>query len=117
LERIIVVMTERGMFPASVVGGNADVMVTIWNDASLADAVRLAGDLRTGGLRVDIYPEADKLGKQFKYASSRNVPFVAIVGDDERARGEVTVKDLWSGTQQAIPRTEAPAHVSNLLKP
>ena len=33
-----------------------------------------------GGLRVDVYPDADKLGKQFKYASSRSVPFVAIVG-------------------------------------
>ena len=60
-------------------------MVTLWNDDSRADALALAGELRRGGLRVDVYPEADKLGKQFKYASSRHVPFVAIVGDDERA--------------------------------
>jgi len=112
LERVIVVMTERGMFPASVVGGNADVMVTIWNDASLADAVLLAGDLRNGGLRVDVYPEPDKLGKQFKYASSRNVPFVAIVGDDEKANGAVSVKDMNSGAQQTLPRADVAAFIA-----
>ena len=96
LERIIVVMTERKMFPDSDRAGAVDVMVTLWNDESRADALALAADLRRGGLRVEVYPEADKLGKQFKYASSRKVAFVAIVGDDERGRGEVTMKDLRS---------------------
>jgi histidyl-tRNA synthetase len=117
LERIIVVMTERGMFPPSVGGGNADAMVTIWNDESRSDAVALAGELRRGGLRVDVYPEADKLGKQFKYASSRNVPFVAIVGDDEKANGTVSVKDLRSGDQQTMPRAEAASFMTSRVRP
>jgi histidyl-tRNA synthetase len=112
LERIIVVMTERKMFPERVVRGTADVMVTLWNDASRADALTLAGELRAAGLRVDVYPEADRLGKQFKYASSRNVPFVAVVGDDERARGKVSIKDLRSGDQQTVDRREAARHVA-----
>jgi histidyl-tRNA synthetase len=106
LERIIVVMTERGMFPAHVAAGNADVMVTVWNDGSRSDALSLARELRQGGLRVDVYPEPDKLGKQVKYASSRNVAFVTIVGDDERAAGTVSVKDMRSGTQLNMPREE-----------
>jgi histidyl-tRNA synthetase len=106
LERIIVVMTERGMFPAHVAASNADVMVTVWNDGSRADALSLAGELRKGGLRVDVYPDADKLGKQVKYASGRNVPFVTIVGDDERAAGTVSVKDMRSGAQLNMPREE-----------
>ena len=112
LERIIVVMTERNMFPASVVRGSVDVMVTLWNDDSRADALALAGEMRGAGLRVDIYPEAEKLGKQFKYASSRNVPFVAIVGDDERAKGMVAIKDLRTGEQQAIVRGDAAQYVA-----
>ena len=40
------------------------------------------------------------MGKQFKYASARGIPFVAIVGDDERARGEVAIKDMRSGEQR-----------------
>jgi histidyl-tRNA synthetase len=111
LERIIVVMTERGMFPPSVAGGGVDAMVTIWNDDSRGEALALAGELRRGGLRVDVYPEADKLGKQFKYASSRIVPFVTIVGDDERTAGTVSVKDLRSGDQQTMPRGDVAAFI------
>lgn len=112
LERIIVVMTERNMFPASIAAGGVEVMVTIWNTATQADSLTLASELRRAGLRVDVYPEADKIGKQFKYASSRNVPFVAILGDDERARGEVALKDLRSGEQTAVPRAGAAQFVA-----
>jgi len=115
LERIIVVMTERNMFPAAVARGDVDVMVTVWNADSRADAVALASELRRGPLRVDVYPEPDKLGKQFKYASSRHVPFVAVVGDDERQRGEVAMKDLRTGDQTALPRADAAAFVISRL--
>jgi len=112
LERIIVVMAERNMFPESAVRGSADLMVSLWNEDSRADALALASELRVAGLRVDIYPEAEKLGKQFKYASSRSVPFVAIVGDDERANGTVSIKDLRTGEQQAIARGDAAQYVA-----
>jgi histidyl-tRNA synthetase len=117
LERIIVVMTERGMFPAELSRGGVDVMVTLWNEPSRADALALANELRTSGLRVEVYPESDKLSRQFKYASSRGTPFVAIVGDDERARGQVSLKDLRTGAQQAVPRAHAAAAVRNALQP
>lgn len=104
LERIIVVMTEREMFPAQLVSSPADVMVSIWNEDSVADSIALAQELRGAGFRVDLYPEADKLGKQFKYAAARGIPFVAVVGDDERARGEVAIKDMRSGEQRSLER-------------
>jgi len=115
LERIIVVMTERGMFPPHVASSHADAMVTIWNDDSRADALALAGELRRGGLRVDVYPEADKLGKQVKYASGRNVPFVTICGDDEKASGTVSVKDMRTGEQQTTPRAETASFIRSRL--
>ena len=89
----------------------ADVMVTIWNADSVEDAIRLAGELRATGLRVDVYPEADKIGKQFKYADTRGIRFVTIVGDAERERGEVAVKDLKSGEQQMMPRIAVPQYI------
>jgi histidyl-tRNA synthetase len=115
LERILVVMGERNMFPASVANAAVDVMVTIWNHETRAESLALAAELRSGGLRVDLYPEADKLGKQFKYASARRVPFVAILGDDERGRGEVAIKDLRSGDQTAVKRSEAATYVKTKL--
>jgi histidyl-tRNA synthetase len=107
LERIIVVMTEKNMFPASTASGAVDVMVTIWSEETRAETLALASELRRAGLRVDVYPEADKLGKQFKHASSRHVPWVAVIGDDERAKGEVAIKDMRSGDQQRAPRADA----------
>ena len=117
LERIIVLMTERNMFPQAVAGGGVDILMTLWNDESRADSVALAAGLRQQGLRVDLYPEADKLGKQFKYASSRNAPFVAILGDDERAKGEVAVKDLRSGEQTSMPRDQVAGFVTAKREP
>jgi len=115
LERILVVMSERGMFPAGVARGAVDIMVTVWDAHRVADAMALAAALRRGGLRVEVYPEPDKLGKQFKYASSRNVPFVAIEGDDERAANAVAIKDLRSGDQASIPRAEVADFVRRRL--
>lgn len=106
LERILVVMSERGMFPAELGTSPADIMVAIWNEDSVADSIRLARELRTIGLRVDLYPEADKLGKQFKYASSRGIPLVALLGDDEREKGEVAIKDMSTGEQRTYKRAE-----------
>ncbi len=105
-------MTERGMFPRELISSPADVMVTIWNGDSIGESIALATELRSKGLRVDLYPEADKLAKQFKYASSRGIPFVAIIGDDERARGEVAIKDMLSGDQRCLKR----ADVANALQ-
>ena len=106
LERIIVVMSEREMFPSESISSPADVMVTLWNEDSMGESITLATELRKQGLRVDLYPEADKMGKQFKYASSRGIPFVAIVGEDERERGAVAIKDMRSGEQRSVGRHE-----------
>jgi histidyl-tRNA synthetase len=108
LERILVVMSEKQMFPAQVGSSPADVMVAIWNEETIADSLALAHALRANGLRVDLYPEPDKLGKQFKYASSRSIPFVAVIGDDERAQGMVALKDMRSQVQLTVPREDVP---------
>jgi histidyl-tRNA synthetase len=107
LERILVVMTERKMFPPSVESAAADVLVTQFDREGMADGLQLAADVRALGVRVEVYPEVDKLGKQFKYASARQTRFVTVVGSDERAAGHVTVKDMRSGTQTQVPRAEA----------
>ncbi len=116
LERIIVVMSERKMFPKELISSPADVMVTIWNEDSIGESIALATELRSKGLRVDLYPEADKMGKQFKYASARGIPFVAIVGDDEKAKGEVAVKDMQSGEQNSVERAKVADQIRSVDK-
>jgi histidyl-tRNA synthetase len=92
------------MFPPDVQASGPDVVVTSFSAESMAESLRLAGELRAAGFRVEMYPEPDKLGKQFKYASARNAAYVAILGGDEIARGEVTIKNMKTGVQASVPR-------------
>ncbi len=107
LERILVVMTERGMFPPEIEKSAADVLVTIWNEETIGESLRLAGDLRKQGLRVFVYPEADKLGKQFKYAAQINASFVCVLGENELKENKVTLKNMRTGEQETITIEEA----------
>jgi histidyl-tRNA synthetase len=107
LERILVVMDERGMFPTDIAEStSADVMVTIWSEGSAAESLKLASELRSKNLRVHVYPEADKLGKQFKYAGQINVPYVCVLGESELAENKVTLKNMQTGSQETISRGE-----------
>lgn len=104
LERILVVMDERGMFPPELQTNAADVMVTVWNEESAGESLKLANELRQSGLRVVVYPEADKLGKQFKYASQINVSFVCVLGESEISENTVTLKNMQTGEQETAAR-------------
>ena len=116
LERILVVMGERGMFPPSLATTPADVMVAVFDAADVPHAMRLAAQLRRDGLRVFVYPDADKIGKQIKYADSRGIPFVAILGSDEIAKQTVTVKHLAAKTQKTYDLATAGAKIFEELK-
>jgi len=107
LERILVVMGERGMFPANLPTSPADVMMSVFDAADAPHALRVAALLRRTGLRVLVYPDADKIGKQIKYADSLGIPFVAILGSNEIAAGTVTVKNLAAQTQTTYDQAAA----------
>jgi len=107
LERIVVVMEERAMFPPEIADSTAaDVLVTIWNEDSINESLKLAADLRRSGIRTVVYPEVDKLGKQFKYADAIGVPFVCVLGDEEMKAGKVKLKNMQSGEEFALTRAE-----------
>jgi histidyl-tRNA synthetase len=118
LERILVVMTERDQFPPAVESAGADVLVAVFEDKAPAvtrqlevEALRLAGELRRNGLRVELYPEPDAIGKQFKYAGAKGIPWGVVVGGDELAAGTVSVRNLRTREQVTIPRASLTQHL------
>jgi len=116
LERILVVMGERNMFPPSLATTPADVMVSAFDASGMAAAMTLAGQLRAAGLRVLVYPDPDKIGKQIKYADGRGIPFVALLGENEIKDGTVTVKNLAEQTQTTYGQSEAGPKILEDLK-
>jgi histidyl-tRNA synthetase len=116
LERIIVVMTERNMFPATIAQGAVDVVVTFLDDQSRGEAMTMAAELRQQQLRVDVFPDASrKFEKPLKYASARGAKAMAIFGENERARGEASIRNLTTREQQSVPRSEAAARIGQLV--
>lgn len=102
LERILVVMAERGMFREGVPA--PQVLVTCFAAELLKESLALAAELRAAGLRVEAYPEPAKLGKQLKYASARGIGVAAILAPSELERDVVLCKDLTLGEQKELPR-------------
>jgi histidyl-tRNA synthetase len=101
LERILVVMAERGMYPDLHAGPQ---VLLCWRGVEQVDVLRVAHRLRASGLRVEVYPEPTKLAKQLQYADSPGVkaPFAAIVGETELAADQVTLKRLATGEQTSV---------------
>jgi histidyl-tRNA synthetase len=99
---IMVVLEDCGKLPV-IESVQADVLVTLFDQANSAVSMQLATRMRAHGLRVAVYPEFDKLGKQFKYADRLGARFVTVIGPDEAAAGKVTLKDLAAGSQLTIP--------------
>jgi histidyl-tRNA synthetase len=110
LERILVVMSERGMFPAEVNTSGPDVVLAFPDDTAAELVLRLATQLRAADLRVDVYPESTKqgkhLGKALKYASERKAAFVAIIEERELAANEVRLRNTTTREDVRMPQTE-----------
>lgn len=114
LERIILLMEEQAMFPAQL-AGQPQVLVTQFDESTIAASFQLAQQLRGAGLRVDLYPETERYGKQFKYADERRIRYAALVSQREIEAHVVAVKDLVSGEQVDIPEGEIIEHLQRLL--
>ena len=105
LERILLLMEEQQMFPAQLVG-QPQVLVTQFDESTVGASFALAQQLRTVGLRVDLYPDVDRYGRQFKYAEERRIRYAVLASPREIEAGVVAVKDLSSGEQVDLPQSE-----------
>ncbi|MDR2912118.1 MAG: histidine--tRNA ligase [Alistipes sp.] len=100
-DRIYDVMSGLGLFPDEAVAGTR-VLFLNFGGTEEVTSLRLLASLRRNGVAAEIYPDAAKMKKQMEWANRRAIPFVAIVGEDELARGAATVKNMQSGEQQQI---------------
>jgi len=93
----------------------AKVLVTVFDEDCLSYSLSIAAALRGAGMNVIIYPEAAKIGKQFKYADRAGTRFVIVAGPDERDRKILQVKDMQSGEQSSVGVEEAVEVIQKLL--
>lgn len=115
-----VVMTllleKYGLLPADLPVFPASMLVTLFDRERLPASLELSADLRRAGLATVLYTEPDKLARQFKYADKTGVRLVLVLGPDEIAAGQVTVKDLQTGAQMAVARPALVDYCKRLLE-
>ena len=112
---ISLILEKFDLLPERLGKSPAQVLVTVFGDEQLNASLSLAAELRVNGIRVNCYPEAAKLGKQFKYADRIDVDFVIVQGPDEISNSEVTLKHLKTGEQKTIGRSEIVTYIRQVL--
>jgi histidyl-tRNA synthetase len=108
-------MEEQNMFPARL-AGQPQVLVTLFDEASAAASIQLAHRLRAEGIRVDLYPEPDRYGRQFKYGEERQIRYALLVSPREIEAGVVAIKDLVSGEQVELQAAEVQSWLRQRLE-
>jgi histidyl-tRNA synthetase len=112
---ITLLLEKYGLLPKDLSVNPAPVLVTVFDEQRLLDSFKLASELRRAGLNVACYPEAAKLPKQFKYADRIGAKVTLVLGPDEAANGQVTVKNLLNGEQVLVPQNEAATLIRKLV--
>ncbi len=99
-DRTVEAADQLGLIPT---GAGPRVLVTLFSPNLQGPSLKVAKDLRQAGVATELYPDmADKLGKQFKYASKKNIPYVLVIGEEEASKNLVTLKNMDSREQQTI---------------
>jgi histidyl-tRNA synthetase len=109
-----IVLQEAGLLPAFDLTP-ASALVTVFDESLLLKSYALAAKLREAGLKVMVFPEPVKIQKQFKFADKMKMKVALVLGPDEAANGQVTVKNLLNGEQVIIPQEEAAEYIQKLV--
>lgn len=98
LDRIYLVIEELNLFPETVTASSKALFVN-YGDAEAFYALQAIKKLRAAGIKVELYPDKAKVGKQFQYADKRNIPFAVVIGGEEMNSNIYSLKNLVSGEQ------------------
>ncbi len=103
-DRTVEAAVELGLVPINQT--DTQVLIAIMDEESRDYSLSIATQLRSEGVRTEVYPTIDKLGKQFKLADQKKIPWVIIVGSEEIAANQVTLKNMATGEQQMLSANE-----------
>jgi histidyl-tRNA synthetase len=113
---ITLVLEELDLIPAAIKTPSALILVTVFNEDTQLESLSLSEELRQAGLKVNCYPQVDKIGKQLKYGDRTGIKVVVLLGPDELANQSITLKDLTTGNQQTVARSESAKMIAQLLE-
>lgn len=105
LDRIYLVMDELKLFPETV-SENSNALFINFGEKEALYAMKAISNLRKTGVKVELYPDTAKMGKQMGYADKRNIPYTILAGDKEMETQSYTLKNMKSGEQRELSFSE-----------
>ena len=104
-DRIYDVLNQLDLYPKEAVNATQLLFVN-FGDKEAAYCLPVLSQARDAGIRAEIYPDSAKMKKQMSYANDKNIPFVAIVGENEMNEGKLTLKNMTTGEQSLVTPEE-----------
>ena len=104
-DRIYDVLNQLDLYPKEAVNGTQLLFVN-FGEKEAAYCLPVLSAARDAGIRAELYPDSAKMKKQMSYANDKNIPFVAIVGENEMNEGKLTLKNMTTGEQSLVTPEE-----------
>lgn len=104
-DRIYDVLNALDLYPTEAIS-TTQLLFINFGEKETAYCLPIAAEVRKAGIRVEVYPDKAKMKKQMSYANAKNIPFVALAGENEIAAGKVTLKDMATGEQKLVNTEE-----------
>ena len=104
-DRIYDVLNQLDLYPKEAVNGTQLLFIN-FGEKETAYCLPIAAKARQAGIRTEVFPDSAKMKKQMSYANAKQIPFVALVGENEINEGKVTLKDMTTGEQMLVTADE-----------
>lgn len=114
-DRIYDVLNGLDLYPKEAKTGTQLLFVNFGGEKETAQCLTLAAQARRAGIRTEIYPDSAKMKKQMSYAADNNIPFVALIGEDEAKSGTVTLKNMERHEQNTLTPEEMISKIKESL--
>ena len=101
IERILDVMETLDLFP-TLNASASQILFTYFSEEGQKQAFTYCNILRKKGIKAEVYPDITKIKKSFEFADKKEIPFVAVLGDEELLNNQISLKDMKNGDQQLI---------------
>ena len=111
VDRIFDVLNQLDAYPTDAVNGTRVLFIN-FGEKETAYCLPAVSKLRAAGVRTELFPDASKMKKQMSYANQKQIPFVALAGENEINEGKFTLKNMLTGDQQLVTVDELLAQVS-----
>lgn len=104
-DRIYDVLNQLDLYPKEAVNGTQLLFIN-FGEKETAYCLPIAAKARQAGIHTEVFPDSAKMKKQMSYANAKQIPFVALVGENEINEGKVTLKDMTTGEQMLVTADE-----------